>query len=170
MRLFIGFLALLCSYNVCANTAKSELLTAIQSRESGQGNDVEMTVQQNHFETKNPFFKNHQILFFFSSTCVHCHRQAPVLKAWAESFGVVINAMTFDGQTLKEFPNSKSPTTQLITVAFQGRPISYPAIFITNTNTLAIYPVTFGALSDTQLSARIEELIPKIKAYERGGF
>lgn len=169
MRLLIGCLAFLCSYNVCANTAKDELLSAIQTREGSQSNAIK-TTSENHLETKNPFFKNHQILFFFSSTCSHCHRQAPVLKEWANNRGVLVDSRTFDGQPLKEFPNPKAPTTQLVTTAFQGRPISYPAIFITNTNTWAIYPVTFGALSDTQLSARIEELIPKIKAYERGGF
>jgi conjugal transfer pilus assembly protein TraF len=167
MRILAGCLVFLCSYNAFANTAKDELLLAIQIRESGQ-NSAPMTIAENHLETKNPFFKNHQILFFFSSTCGHCHRQAPVLKAWAESAGVFVDARTFDGQPLEEFPNPSMPTTQLVTIAFKGRPISYPAIFITNTNTLAVYPVTFGALSGAQLSERIQELIPKIVNFERG--
>lgn len=167
MRLLAGCLVFLCSYNVFANTAKDELLLAIQTREGGQ-NSAPMTIVENHHETKNPFFKNHQILFFFSSTCGHCHRQAPVLKAWAESAGVFVDSRTFDGQSLEAFPHPSMPTTQLVTAAFKGRPISYPAIFITNTNTLAVYPVTFGALSGAQLSERIQELIPKIVNFERG--
>lgn len=167
MRILAGCLVFLCSYNVFANTAKDELLLAIQIRESGQ-NSAPMTIAGNHLETKNPFFKNHQILFFFSSTCGHCHRQAPILKAWAESVGVFVDARTFDGQPLEAFPHPSMPTTQLVTAAFKGRSISYPAIFITNTKTLAVYPVTFGALSGAQLSERIQELIPKIVNFERG--
>lgn len=167
MRILIGCLVLLCSYNVCASTAKDELLLAIQTREDGQIS-APMTIAKNHLETKNLFFKNHQILFFFSSTCEHCHRQAPVLKEWAEAHDVFVDARTFDGQPLEEFSNPSAPSAQLVTSAFKGRPISYPAIFITNINTLAVYPVTFGALSSAQLSARIQELIPKIVNFERG--
>ena len=89
MRILAGCLVFLCSYNVFANTAKDEFLAAIQTREGGQNNAL-MSVTENRLETKNPFFKNHQILFFFSSTCGHCHRQAPVLKAWADAMGVFV--------------------------------------------------------------------------------
>ena len=167
MRILAGCLVFLCSYNVFANTAKDEVLAAIQTREGGQNNAL-MSVTENRLETKNPFFKNHQILFFFSSTCGHCHRQAPVLKAWADAMGVFVDSRTFDDKPLEEFPNPSTPTAQLVTIAFKGRPISYPAIFITNTKTLAVYPVTFGALSDEQLNERMQELIPKIMNFERG--
>lgn len=168
MKTLIACLAFLCSYNACANTAKDDLLFAIQVKESAQPKVV-TTASKNEFKIKNSFFKNHQILFFFSSTCVHCQRQAPILKAFANNSGALVEGVSFDGQPLSEFPNPKSPSTRLITTAFQGRTISYPAIFITNIDTLAIYPVTFGALSDTQLSERIQELIPKIVNFEKRG-
>ena len=112
------------------------------------------------------FFKNHRILFFFASTCPYCHQQAPILKAWSSHHDAVIEAYSFDGLPLQEFSNIHALNTALVNVAFQGSAIRYPALFIINQQTQAIYPVSIGALSEVELSDRFRQLISKIMAYE----
>lgn len=70
------------------------------------------------------------------------------------------------GLSLPEFPDIHALNTSLVNVAFQGNAIQYPALFIINQQTQAIYPVSIGALSEVELNERFQQLIPKIIAYE----
>lgn len=114
------------------------------------------------------FFKHHQLVLFYASTCSHCHQFAPVLKAWAKEQGAAILAFSFDNKPMREFPDAKPATTHWVNAAFQGQAIRYPALFILNTQTKAIYPASLGFLSQEELQARMQVLIPKIRAFEGG--
>lgn len=117
----------------------------------------------------NEFFTQHTLVLFYSSTCPHCHQFAPVLKNWAESYQAGVLALSFDNESLPEFPNFKPATTEWVNAAFAGRSISYPALFVVNKQTQVLYPVALGAMTSTELNARMKSLVPKIKAYEHKG-
>lgn len=144
----------------------NELLELLKSRSQ---NNFQVAPNRNkHVPQELRFFKSHSLLFFFSSTCPYCQAQAKSLKTWAEDNHVTIEAISFDDKGLPEFPDFKTPTSSLISVAYQGKPMRFPAIFIMNQNTNALYPVAFGALEPFELAERINELTSKINSYERG--
>jgi len=118
---------------------------------------------------KQSFFNNHALLLFYASTCPHCHSFAPLLKAWATENQAQVLTLAFDNQPLPEFPNFKPATTEWVNVAFNGRPITYPALFVVNHQTKMIYPVSFGSLSANELAVRMTDLIEKINQYEHQG-
>lgn len=116
------------------------------------------------------FFDNHKVMFFFASTCPHCHKQAPVLKAWAHDAGAEIEAYSFDDKPLPGFQEVYPASQDLVSAAFKGEQIRYPALFIVHDKTGELYPVSVGALSEFELAQRMQILIPKIVAHEsRGG-
>ena len=117
---------------------------------------------------QSAFFKTHDVIFFFSSTCPHCHNQAPVLKQWARGLGAMIRAYSFDGQSLPDFQKATLVPPSLVDVAFQGQAIRYPALFVMNKRNGMLYPVAIGELSLSELNLRISTLLPKIMAFERG--
>ncbi|MFT4058942.1 MAG: type-F conjugative transfer system pilin assembly thiol-disulfide isomerase TrbB [Legionella sp.] len=115
------------------------------------------------------FYKNHGFILFYGSQCPHCKQFAPVLKEWVSQNHVRLLPLSLDNQPLVEFPNFLPATTEWINAAFQGNPINYPALFIVNPETKQLFPVGFGSMSFFELSSRMEQLVPKIRAYERKG-
>ncbi|WP_165481434.1 conjugal transfer protein TraF, partial [Legionella brunensis] len=77
--------------------------------------------------------------------------------------------LSLDNQPLLEFPKFLPATTEWINAAFGGNAINYPALFVVNPNTKALYPVGFGSMTEAELNGRMEVLIPKIKMYESEG-
>lgn len=115
-----------------------------------------------------PFFKTHVVVFFFASTCPYCHKQAPVLSRWAHTYGVRVDARSFDDKPIPGFEGQRPVTKDLVDVAYAGKSIEYPALFVMNEANGALYPVSSGALNDVELQARMDALIPKIMQYEQG--
>jgi len=115
---------------------------------------------------KDAFFKTHGFVFFFASTCPHCHAFAPVLSSVAKALNAEVLPLSFDNEPLPPFKNVLPATTDWVTAAFQNEAIHYPALFIANPRTSALYSVSIGALSEVELTTRLNELIPKIIAYE----
>ncbi|WP_233593696.1 type-F conjugative transfer system pilin assembly thiol-disulfide isomerase TrbB [Legionella qingyii] len=126
-----------------------------------QKNRVEEPQNQN-----NDFFSQHGLILFYASSCPHCHQFAPVLKSWAGKNKAEVLALSIDNKPLPEFPQFLPATTEWINDAFQGAPIQYPALFVVNPKTKALYPVAFGSMTAEELDYRFEVLIPKIAAYE----
>ncbi len=119
--------------------------------------------------TQSRFFETHGFVFFFASTCPYCHQFSPVLSQVSKKLGARVQPLSFDNQPLPEFQEVLPATSDWTTVAFQNASIHYPALFIANTSTQTLYPVSIGSLNEMELTARIEELIPKIMAYENTG-
>ena len=116
-----------------------------------------------------PFFKNHVLLFFFASSCPHCHQQAPILKDWANNHGVAVDARTLDDKSLAEFPTTTPASAALVETAFRGNSIRYPALFVMNPASGVLYPLAIGSMTTDELNTRMQALVPKIIAYEQEG-
>lgn len=143
--------------SVCAKSSRDVLTQQIASHSQ--------TVTTS---ASTPFFKNHVLLFFFASSCPHCHHQAPILKDWANNHGVIVDARTLDDKPLPEFPTATTATAALVETAFRGNSIRYPALFVMNPSSGALYPVAIGSMTTDELNTRMQVLIPKIIAYEQG--
>lgn len=149
MRKIFCLLSIFWVMAVCANDA-AFLRQLVQDKE----------------EVFSPVSKNHQLIFFFASTCPHCHHFAPVLKRWADKNRWQIQSFSLDGQPLPEFADIQTPDNELIHLAFQNEEIRYPALFVLNTTTHALYPVVMGEISFTELNDRMQSFIPKMLSYE----
>lgn len=155
MLKYIGLLWMVFITNVFANDALF-LQEAIQSRE---GQFTPKTIS---------FTQNHHLVFFFASTCPHCHNFSPILKNWVDNHHYQVDSYSFDGQALPEFQQVFTPDNQLLQAAFQNETIRYPALFVVNVDTANLYPVAIGELNAQELEERMQILIPKIMAFERG--
>lgn len=80
------------------------------------------------------------ILFFFRSDCPHCHRFAPVLKLFAETFGFSVIAVSMDGKGLPEYPYPKADHE----LASRLNISTVPAIFMVNPDSNAVATVGYG--------------------------
>jgi len=147
---------------VRAESSRDVLTQQIATHESHHSQTVTTTAS-------TPFFKNHVLLFFFASSCPHCHHQAPILKDWANNHGITVDARTLDDKSLPEFPTAIAATASLVETAFRGNSIRYPALFVMNPSSGALYPVAIGSMTHDELDVRMQALVPKIIAYEQGG-
>ncbi|KTD66476.1 conjugative transfer protein [Legionella santicrucis] len=107
------------------------------------------------------------LVLFFSNQCPHCVSFAPVVKQYAQINHLSIEPITLNGQTLPEFPKAQFATQEMIDLAYQGKPVVYPALFLANIKKHTLYPVSFGEMTYSELSERINLLKNRVVDYER---
>ncbi|ARB92966.1 type-F conjugative transfer system pilin assembly thiol-disulfide isomerase TrbB [Legionella longbeachae] len=161
VALWIGFVLVGAAFNVQAGNGRWLTQITAEQERSVQPNPIE---QPNRKNTK--FFNNHGVILFYGSLCPHCRQFAPIVKRWAEQIGAEVLPLSFDNQSLPEFPHFLPATTEWVNAAFQGSPINYPAVFIMNAKEKILYPVGFGSMSEEELHARMDAVIAKINEYE----
>ena len=161
------FVSMMCSSMLMAQNAAAALTGQIAAR-SQPVRQVSLVESASSNAEPIAFFKTHIVVFFFASTCPYCHKQAPVLSRWANTYGVRVDARSFDDKAIPGFEGQRPVTKNLVDAAFAGKPIEYPALFVMNEANGMLYSVSFGALNDAELQARMDTLIPKIMQYEQG--
>ena len=154
LRLGLMFSILLFSFNAIAADWLHQIILQ-------KGNPATGTKSPGH-----SFFNDHRLLFFYGSQCPHCQRFAPILKRWSQHNEAQVLAVSLDNQPLPEFPHFILADKEWINAAFQTNPIQYPALFIIGNKNKILYPVGFGAMGFEEMEDRMQQLIPKIKAYE----
>lgn len=93
------------------------------------------------------FAKKSGLFFFYKSTCPYCRRFAPILRNFAERYGITIIPITMDGAPLPEFPESKRDSGQ----AAKFNVSVTPSLFAVNPYTQKAYPIAYGLTSETEL-------------------
>lgn len=119
-------------------------------------NDVESA---NENEALKEFAKRSGLFFFYRSTCPYCVRFAPIVKEFAESYGITVVPITTDGVSLPEFP--KSFTDQGQAVKFNVK--VEPALFAVNPYTHQAIPLAYGLTSEVDIKRKILSVINKLK-------
>lgn len=95
------------------------------------------------------------ILFFARSDCRYCHDQAPVLRAFSNSTGLEVLAISLDGGPIPSFPDAKRDNG-ISMMASGGEGIqSVPATFLINRRTKEITPLGTGVIAGEDLAERI---------------
>lgn len=95
------------------------------------------------------------LFFFYRSNCPYCHRFAPILRSFAERYGITVIAITLDGGLLPEFPNSKVDSGQ----AKQFNITKFPSVFAVNPYTNKAFPVVYGLTSQDELRNNIYKIM-----------
>ncbi len=158
------FLSVMLAFIVLgANAEGSQWLTNMIAEQEGAVKDE----REEPLNTKSKgFFSTHGLILFYGSQCPHCKQFAPTLKQWVARNKVELLPLSLDNQALSEFPQFLPATTEWINAAFGGNAINYPALFVVNPKTKALYPVGFGSMTEIELNNRMDVLIPKITEYE----
>lgn len=101
------------------------------------------------------------LFFFYRSSCPYCVRFAPIVKDFAETYGITVIPITTDGISLPEFPHSYPDQGQAEKFHVQVE----PALFAVNPYTKKAFPVAYGLTSEVDLKRRIVDIATKF-----GGF
>lgn len=98
--------------------------------------------------------KEQGFFFFYSSSCPHCQRFAPILKQFSERYGFSVVAISVDGGFLPDFPDAVMNAGQ--TTTFQVT--TYPSLFLVNPKLGRASLVTEGNIDERELENRVLKL------------
>lgn len=94
------------------------------------------------------------LFFFYHSTCPYCKSFAPIVKQFAETYGIKVIPITTDGISLPEFPNSYINQGQAQRFGVRVE----PALFAVNPYTEKAFPITYGLISLADLKTKVLEI------------
>lgn len=92
--------------------------------------------------------KRYGLFFVFKNSCPYCHKFAPLIKRFSETYGFSVKAISADGGTIQEFPDSVSDNGA---VGYLNPKGVFPALFIVQPEVNLIVPVAWGMVSFDQL-------------------
>ncbi len=115
---------------------------------------------------KNPPRTDVAFILVYMSTCPHCQRFDPILKAYVQSHHIPVLAYTLNGVALPSFQDSITPTQDEIQKLFpDGNPV-VPSLFVIDQKHHQIIRALTGEASAAQLQDRmiqIEDLMMQNK-------
>ena len=142
-------------------TAKAEGMES-QAAQTIQSND-----DANHHSSHHT--SHYAFVLFYMGSCPHCQHFDPVLKEEAEMLNIPVYPFTLDGQSLPSFPDSATPTQDILKSFFgEKSTVTVPTLFLINVNNLHTYPVSQGELTQEELSNRLLQLTNDIQSKEGG--
>lgn len=122
-------------------------------------NQLAQQVQTDETRAKNQqtlkaLAKHYGLFFFFAGSCPYCHKFAPTIKDVEQTYGFSVIPVSLDGGNLPEYPNPERDNGQ----AERFHVSQWPAVFLVDPREKKIIPVTFGLISEDELTQRIVEL------------
>lgn len=106
----------------------------------------------NEQQTIADFSKDWGIFFFFRSDCPYCHRMAPMLKMFSDTYGITILPISEDGGGLPEFPH---PQIDRAGIARQLGLEVVPTLILGNVKDRRMIPIATGMVSADDILHRI---------------
>lgn len=96
------------------------------------------------------------LFFFFKESCQYCHAFAPILKDFERQHGLEVVAISLDGGTLPEYPDARVDNGAAETLGVT----MVPALLAVHPETQAIVPISYGLITQDELTRRIMHLTP----------
>ena len=152
---------LIVSQAVSANVAVDELNTLLAKKE---GATTTIALPNAAHDAVKNLSENYYFVFIYKGSCPHCHKFAPVLKDFSDTFHMNVTAYSLDNQALPEYQGT--PLTPELFQTFYvagGYKTMVPALFLVNRHTLDAYAVLFGEAKNYELAARMSELMKHIE-------
>lgn len=100
--------------------------------------------------------KSFGLFFMFKGDCPYCHKFAPTLKAFAETYGFEVKAISYDGSPLREFPVAVRDNGAV--TALNPEKV-FPAVFLVNPHTREVIPLAWGMTSFTGLQENAQTIL-----------
>ncbi|MES2353136.1 MAG: conjugal transfer protein TraF [Pseudomonadota bacterium] len=104
--------------------------------------------------TVSELAQTHGLFFFFRSDCPYCHRFAPVLKRFEQTYGIRVFPISLDGRGLPEFPVSVTDNG----IAARLNVTTVPALYLATPLAKEIQPIGFGVMAESEIAERIHVL------------
>ncbi len=104
--------------------------------------------------------KRYGLFFFYTTRCPYCIKYSPIVKVFAESYGISVLPVSLDDGVLPEWPDSEHNTGQLEAFGLTGKPVPITVLFDNKNKKLVI--VGFGLLTVDELEDRIYKLISEM--------
>ena len=120
--------------------------TALTAYDENLGEKQRQTVRQ--------LGKTHGLFFFFSGDCGYCHKFAPILKRFEQTYGITVFPISLDGGGLPDFPNPSVNNG----IAQQLNVRQVPALFLAVPGSKEVTPIATGVIADSELLNRIYTL------------
>ncbi|MCF6768410.1 conjugal transfer protein TraF [Thiotrichales bacterium 19S11-10] len=162
MKKVIIIILIVLTQNIFANKPEDQISALLS-----QHHKSSVTQVKSHSSTHE--LDDYVFIFFYRSTCPHCHQLAPVLKDFANYYQVKVISYSTDGGELDGFKGkkmtSKNYQDYFLAGGFQA---VVPALFLQNKYTDQAYPVLFGEAEPYQLAQRMAELLSHIKESQNG--
>lgn len=99
------------------------------------------------------------LFYFYAASCSACTEFSPILRAFADTHGLTVKAVSVDGGPNPSFPDAVIDRGQMERLGLGGSPT--PALVLFDTETRAVTPVAFGIVSHAELEDRIFVLTQK---------
>ena len=93
------------------------------------------------------------LFYFFAASCSACTEFSPILRNFADTYGIAVKAVSIDGGPSAQFPNAVVDQGQMAKLGLGGSPTPALALFDTATN--QVTPVAFGVVAQSELEERI---------------
>lgn len=150
---------LLFSQGSYANVALEQMNAALH--QAGQRNEQER--ERQHHAIKD-LREHYYMVFFYRSACPHCHKMAPVIKDFTDTYQIPLQAVSTDGGSIAGLKGERmSPEIFRTFFVSAGYKSMVPATFLVNRDTGQAYAVMFGEATPYQLALRVNELLSHIK-------
>ena len=112
--------------------------------------------------------RNYTIVVFYESTCPHCQRYTPILKAFADDYGFTVYPFSVDGPTLPAFPKSLPVNPGILHTFFPTGQVVLPTAFLVNKQNLMTYPINVGEMAMPDLISRMDDIAADIQKASTG--
>lgn len=120
-------------------------------------------------QAQGAFWENHELVMLFSSQCPHCQNMGITVSRFLKNSPLPFRGLSIDGRGVNGIPSYERVPSDFIKAAFNNSDVVYPATFILEKQTLRLYPLAIGEISEQALRARINMLASKIMQFEKGG-
>jgi conjugal transfer pilus assembly protein TraF len=98
------------------------------------------------------------LFFVFRSDCPFCHKMAPIIKSFAAKNNFAVFPISQDGVGLPEYPKPRADNG----LSKRMHITRVPAVFLVNPKRRDIIPVSFGLLSQSELTNRLISITNKL--------
>ncbi len=97
------------------------------------------------------------LFFFFKESCQYCHAFAPVLKSFENKHSISVMAISLDGGTLPEYPDSTMDNGMAAELGIEV----VPAVYAVHPKRGHVIPIAHGFVSEAELLRRMSTLAQK---------
>lgn len=127
---------------------------------SSIGHEARDEIRQAKIKKMMPLIgERYGLFFFYTSTCPYCIKYSSIIKAFSTHYNVPVIAVSVDGNTLPEWPESMINQGQLEAFGLGGKPVPITVLF--DNKSKELITLGFGLLTVSELEERIYELILK---------
>jgi len=99
------------------------------------------------------------LFYIYSRSCGACRAFSPLMRAFADRYGLIVKAVSTDGSSNDYFPDALADGGQVTALGLSGQPV--PAVILFDSLSRDVIPVGFGLMTEEELKERIYLLILK---------